>query len=169
VGDEFMGLQTNDEGVLLREVKESDLPIFFEQQLDPDANYMAAFTSKDPSDKAAFLTHWKNILSNRDIQKMTILCNGGVAGSILKFEQFGNPEVCYWIGKQFWGKGIATCALLHFLPNIKVRPVYARAAKDNHASIRVLEKCGFERFDEDKGYSHARGKEVEEFILKLEN
>lgn len=58
VGDEFMGLQTNDEGVRLREVKKSDLPIFFEQQLDPAANYMAAFTSNDPSDKTAFLTHW---------------------------------------------------------------------------------------------------------------
>lgn len=68
-----MGLQTNDERVRLREVKESDLPIFFEQQLDPAANYMAAFTSKDPSDKVAFLTHWKNIISNRDIQKMTII------------------------------------------------------------------------------------------------
>lgn len=53
-----MGLQTNDEGVRLREVKKSDLPIFFEQQLDPAANYMAAFTSNDPSDKTAFLTHW---------------------------------------------------------------------------------------------------------------
>lgn len=60
---------------------------------------------------------------------MTILCNGCVAGSILKFEQVGNPEVSYWIGKQFWGKGIATCALIHFLPNIKVRPLYARAAR----------------------------------------
>lgn len=163
-----MGLHINDEGVRLREVNESDLPIFFEQQLDPAANYMAAFTSKDPSDKAAFLTHWKNILLNRDIQKMTIIHNGCVAGSILKFEQFGNPEVSYWIGKQYWGKGIATGALLHFLPKIKVRPLYARAAKDNLGSIRVLEKCGFERFDEDKGYSRARGKEVEEFILKLE-
>ncbi|MFF2459024.1 GNAT family N-acetyltransferase [Peribacillus simplex] len=164
-----MGLQTNDEGVLLREVKESDLPIFFEQQLDPAANHMAAFTSKDPTDKMAFLIHWKNILSNRDIQKMTIIHNGCVAGSILRFEQFGNPEVSYWIGKQYWGKGIATEALLNFLPKIKVRPLYARAAKDNLASIKVLEKCGFERFDEDKGYSHARGEEVEEFILKLES
>ncbi|ASS95382.1 GNAT family N-acetyltransferase [Peribacillus simplex] len=164
-----MELQTNEKGVRLREVKESDLPIFFEQQLDPAANYMAAFTSKDPSDEVAFLTHWKNILSNLDIQKMTILCNGCVAGNILKFEQFGNPEVSYWIGKQYWGKGIASEALLNFLPKIKVRPLYARAAKDNLASIRVLEKCGFERFDEDKGYSHTRGKEVEEFILKLES
>lgn len=70
-----MGLHINDEGVRLREVNESDLPVFFEQQLDPAANYMAAFTSKDPSDKAVFLTHWKNILSNRDIQKMTIIHN----------------------------------------------------------------------------------------------
>lgn len=122
VEDEFIGLHINDEGVRLREVKESDLPIFFEQQLDPAANYMAAFTSKDRTDKAAFLTHWKNILSNRDIQKMTILCNGSVAGSILKFEQFGNPEVSYWIGKQFWGKGIATCALLHFFAENKSPP-----------------------------------------------
>ncbi|MDQ0882189.1 RimJ/RimL family protein N-acetyltransferase [Peribacillus sp. V2I11] len=115
------------------------------------------------------MKHWKNILSNRDIQKMTIICNGCVAGSILKFEQFGNPEVSYWIGRQYWGKGIASEALLNFLPEIKVRPLYARAAKENLASFRVLEKCGFERFDEDKGYSYARGKEVEEFILKLES
>lgn len=39
-----MGVHINGEGVHLREVKESDLPIFFEQQLDPAANDMAAFT-----------------------------------------------------------------------------------------------------------------------------
>ncbi|HKA21153.1 MAG TPA: GNAT family N-acetyltransferase, partial [Blastocatellia bacterium] len=32
--------------VLLREVTEGDLPIFFEQQRDPAANRMAAFTAK---------------------------------------------------------------------------------------------------------------------------
>jgi RimJ/RimL family protein N-acetyltransferase len=53
------------------------------------------------------------------------------------------------------------------LSRVKVRPVYARAAKDNTASLRVLEKCGFKISGEDKGFSHARGKEVEEFILEL--
>ncbi|MGE7762486.1 GNAT family N-acetyltransferase [Peribacillus sp. NPDC097895] len=163
-----MGFLVNEGEVQLRVVKKSDLPTFFEQQLDTSANYMAAFTSKDPTDKVSFLTHWKNILANRDILKMTILYNGCVAGNILQFEQFGNPEVSYWIGKEHWGKGVATEALLLFLPEIKVRPLYARAAKDHIASIRVLEKCGFERFDEDKGYSHARGREVGEFILKLD-
>jgi len=44
--------------VQLREVEFSDLPIFFEFQLDPDANQMAAFTSKDPSNREAFEAHW---------------------------------------------------------------------------------------------------------------
>ena len=44
--------------VQLREVDLRDLPIFFEFQLDPDANQMAAFTSKDPSNREAFEAHW---------------------------------------------------------------------------------------------------------------
>jgi RimJ/RimL family protein N-acetyltransferase len=55
-----------------------------------------------------------------------------------------------------------------FLEYIKIRPLYARAAKDNLPSIRVLEKCGFKIISEDKGFSNARGKVVEEFILSLE-
>lgn len=56
-----------------------------------------------------------------------------------------------------------------FFAEHKSPPSLCPCSKDNLASIRVLEKCGFERDDEDKGYSHARGKEVEEFILKLES
>jgi RimJ/RimL family protein N-acetyltransferase len=54
-----------------------------------------------------------------------------------------------------------------FFNYLKTRPLYARAAKDNSASIRVLEKCGFTISGEDKGFSNARGEDVEEFILKL--
>ncbi|MDX6482371.1 MAG: hypothetical protein QOE95_142, partial [Gaiellaceae bacterium] len=41
------------------------------------------------------------------------------------------------------------------------------AAKDNVASLRVLEKCGFKIVGEGKGFSNARGEEVEEFLLEL--
>ena len=51
--------------VKLRDITEKDLPIFFEQQLDSMSNYMAAFTAKDPTDKDAFLDHWKKILLTR--------------------------------------------------------------------------------------------------------
>jgi hypothetical protein len=81
-----------------------------------------------------------------------------VAGSVLTYEDENEkPEVSYWIGKPYWGRGVATRALLAFLKRIKVRPLYARAAKDNLASLRVLEKCGFTRIGEDKGFANARG------------
>ena len=153
--------------LLLRDVMEDDLPIFFEQQLDPDANYMAAFTARNPADRDAFTSHWNTILGDDTTTNKTILFAGQVVGHIASFKRLGKPEVSYWIGKEYWGKGLATRALSEFLSRVKERPVYARAAKDNTASIRVLEKCGFRISGEDKGFSRARGKEVEEVILEL--
>ncbi len=154
--------------IALRDVMMNDLPIFFDQQLDPDANHMAAFTAKDPSDKDAFMAHWARILGDKTITIQTILFDGHVAGSVLTYEDENEkPEVSYWIGKPYWGRGVATKALLAFLKHIKVRPLYARAAKDNFASLRVLEKCGFARIGEDKGFANARNEEIEEFILRL--
>lgn len=155
--------------VLLRDVMESDLPIFFDQQLDSDANNMAAFTAKDPADRDAFTAHWRRILGDETITIKTVLFDGHVAGHVLSYEdeEFGQPEVSYWIGKNYWGKGVATKALSAFLSHLKVRPLYARAAKDNVASLRVLEKCGFTLCGEGKGFANARGEEVEEFILRL--
>lgn len=154
--------------VKLRDITEEDLSIFFQQQLDPMANYMAAFTTKDPSNKDAFLEHWTKNIADETITIKTILFNGIVTGHISNFEQFGEPEISYWIGKEYWNQGIATKALTEFLEYIEVRPLYARVAKDNLPSIRVLEKCGFKTISEDKGFSNARGKVVEEFILSLE-
>jgi RimJ/RimL family protein N-acetyltransferase len=154
--------------VALRDVIEEDVDIFFEQQLDPAANHMAAFTAKDPADRTAFNKHWTMILGNGAIAKKTILFDRQVAGHIAGFEQFGKRSVSYWIGREYWGKGIATRALMLFLDLEGTRPLYARAAKDNAASIRVLEKCGFRMFGEDKGYSNARGEEVEEYIFRLD-
>jgi RimJ/RimL family protein N-acetyltransferase len=167
VMDEPMHIFDKKGEVLLRDIKESDLPIFYEHQLDPGANYMAAFTAKDPANKAAFAEHWNKIMADESVTVKTILYDGEVAGHVVSFKRFGNPEVSYWIGKQYWGKGIATQALSEFLNQTKLRPLYARAAKDNIASLRVLEKCGFAITGEDKGYSNARGEDVEEFILVL--
>ncbi len=72
-----------------------------------------------------------------------------------------------WIGQEFWGKGITTRALSIFLKNIDIRPLYARVVKDNIGSIKVLEKCGFVPFGEDRGFANARGEEVDELIFVL--
>jgi RimJ/RimL family protein N-acetyltransferase len=151
----------------LRPVTDADLPIFFEQQLDPEANWMAAFTAKDPTDRVAFDTHWTKVLADPDITICTILLDGQVAGSVLCHAWGGEPELSYWLGREFWGKGIATQALTLFLDVVRVRPLYARVAKDNTASIRVLEKNGFKQSGEGKWFSNARGMEIDELVWVL--
>lgn len=151
----------------LREMTEADLPLLFEWERDPEANYMAAFTAKDPADRAAYMAKWTRLLSDDTIIKKTILVDGRVVGTIAKFELFGKPNVTYWIGREFWGRGFATEALSLFLREVTTRPLYASAAKDNVASLRVLEKCGFRIIGFEKGYANARGKEIDEALLEL--
>jgi RimJ/RimL family protein N-acetyltransferase len=99
---------------------------------------------------------------------MTVLLDGRVSGNILSFTQLGHPEVCYWLGKEFWGRGVATKALVGFLALLTARPLYARAARDNVASLRVLEKCGFMLTGYETAFANARGKEIEEALFRLD-
>ena len=87
---------------------------------------MAAFTSKDPTDQDAFDAHWEKILADESIPIKTILLDGQVAGSVLSYVMGGEREVSYWIGRDFWGKGIATRALESYSEIILERPLYAR-------------------------------------------
>jgi RimJ/RimL family protein N-acetyltransferase len=150
--------------IQLRDVLETDLPIFYEQQLDPEATEMAGFPSRD---RGAFMAHWAKIMMDESVQLKTILFDGQVAGNIVCFEQLGEREVGYWLGKEYWGKGIATRALTEFLKIIETRPLYAHVAKHNIGSRRVLEKCGFTIAGEDRFFSDFFGKHIEEFILTL--
>ena len=155
--------------VVLREVTDEDLPLFFEQQLDPQANYMAAFTGRNPTDRDAFMAHWARILADDTNVIQTILFGGQVAGYVASYvdKEFGKREVTYWIGKEYWGQGIASTALSLYLMLVKERPIYGRAARDNVGSIRVMGKCGFVLKGCDKGFANARQEEIEEAILEL--
>lgn len=150
--------------VRLRDVTAADLPIFFDHQRDPDANRMAAFP---PRPEEAFTAHWARILADETVIIRTILVDGQVAGNIGSWQQFGRREVGYWLGREHWGQGVATRALAQFLEQVATRPLYAHVAKHNVASIRVLEKCGFTIWGEDRVSAGAAGEEVEEFIMKL--
>jgi len=153
------------DNVQLRDTIETDLPIFFEQQLDPDAIQMAAFPSRNRDE---FMMHWNKIRADDSVLIRTILFNGDVAGNIVCFEQLGEREVGYWLGKEYWGKGIASQALAQLLDFIKTRPLYAHVAKHNVASRRVLEKCGFKVAAEDKFFSKIFGEDIQEYILILD-
>src|SRR4051794_27414263 len=130
----------DSKGLILRDVQQTDLDVFFEHQLDREACYMAAFTAKDPTDRTAFDVHWAKIAADPTVVSRTVVVDGQVAGSVGKFQMFGLPQVTYWIGREFWGQGVATAALRELLKEQTTRPIYASAAADNLASIRVLEK-----------------------------
>ncbi|MFQ5494638.1 MAG: GNAT family N-acetyltransferase [Phycisphaerae bacterium] len=153
--------------VILREVRDGDLAVFFEQQSDPVANRMAAFIARDPTDRDAFAAHWTTIRADETVTVKTIVFEGHVAGNVGCFEHLGKPEVCYWIGKAYWGQGIATAGLSQFLTDITRRPLYASIAGDNLASIRVLEKCGFATVERKRSFAKARGEEIEEIVMRL--
>lgn len=132
---------------------------------------MAAFGAADPSDRAAFDARWMRIVADPSIVVRAIETEAGeLAGSILLWRDpdLPGPEVSYWLGPSFWGRGIATAALSAFLDEIPTRPVFGRAAADNTGSLRVLEKAGFVRIGEDEGWSDLRGATVPELILRLD-
>lgn len=133
--------------ITLREVIESDLPIFYEHQSDPLAWRMAAFKSRD---REKFMAHWAKLRADRSVVLRTILCGDVVAGTVMSFLLERKRQVGYWIGRELWGRGIATAALTAFLEQYPARPLYAHAAWHNTGSLRVLEKCGFQRIGEEQ-------------------
>jgi len=156
--------------IALRPVRDADLPILFEFQRDPFACRMAAFTHADPDDRAAFDAHWARILGNPGIVNRTIVeatDAAPVLGHVGGWQDEGRWEVTYWVDRAQWGRGIASAALALFLRELDTRPVFARAASDNLASIRVLEHCGFVAISTDRGYANARGAEIEETLFRL--
>lgn len=153
--------------IQLQKTKLSDLEHLFVFQTDVKANYLAAFTPKDPKDKQAYLEKWTRIVERLDINMQTIWIDHKVVGSIIKFVMEGDAEISYWLDRQYWGKGIATQALNDFLKMENTRPLFGRVAFDNYGSQKVLEKCGFQRVRTEIGFANAREKEIEEFVFQL--
>ena len=132
---------------MLRNVVEDDLPIFFEHQRDAEAASMAAFHSREWD---AFISHWRyTVLGGSANETRAIIVDDQVAGYVGSWEQDGKRLVAYWVGREYWGRGVARSALEEFLRGHEHRrPIHAYVALTNTRSIRVLEKCGFQRVDE---------------------
>ncbi|MGW2648142.1 GNAT family N-acetyltransferase [Streptomyces sp. NPDC001393] len=154
--------------IALRAVEDRDLPVFFRQMTDPESVRMAAFGPEKPYDRESFATHWERLRRSSDVLR-TVLADGDVAGNAAVYGVAGEREVTYWIDRAYWGRGVATAALRALLAEVPERPLYARAAADNAASLRVLHKCGFRETARARGYASGRGREIEEVVLVLED
>jgi RimJ/RimL family protein N-acetyltransferase len=153
---------------VLRELRDEDLPVLFEQWADPVAAHMAAFTAPDHMDREAFGRRWARLRADESVINRVIVADGDVAGTIGSWGDPHERELTYWIGRSYWGRGIATAALGAFLTVDPTRPLRARVAYDNVASRRVLEKCGFRVIGTDRGFAGARSGEIDEFVLRLD-
>ena len=154
--------------IAIREVESSDLETFYEHQLDPEAIRMAAFVGKDPKDKVAFDAHWEKILQSSQNITRTIVAAEQVAGHISCYPHGENIEATYWLGREFWGRGLGTQATQEYAPPCGRSADFRRAATDNIGSIKVLQKCGFKIIGKNKDFANGRGEDTEEYILRLD-
>ena len=86
---------------------------------------------------------------------------GGISLHVDRDERTG--EVGYWVGRRFWGHGVATEAVRRLcgwaLANLDLDRVMADAASDNGASHAVLRRVGFTHVGEGVETFVARGGE----------
>lgn len=88
----------------------------------------------------------ENIVYNR-----AILIDGTVAGNIgidIKDDVYcKNAELGYWLGEDYWGKGIISRAIVqickYVFENYDVVRIFAESFASNIGSQRALEKAGF--------------------------
>lgn len=156
------------QSVALRPLRESDFDALFRQMSDPESVRMAAFTPEDPDDRHRFDAHMTRVMKSRENINRAITWRGDVVGSIACFLVEGQTEVTYWVDRAVWGRGIASQALVLFLEVVRTRPLHARAASDNAASLRVLEKAGFRIIGTEISFAPGRGADIEETILRLD-
>lgn len=151
--------------VSLRPVTPADLEFMFQIGLDPESNAMAG---TKPRTREAFFEAWAQHIKNPAIHTRVILHGGEFAGSISCFQVGEENHVGYWLAREQWGKGVASAAVKLFLELESRRPLRATAARNNLASVRILEKCGFRCLGYRQGEETERysAREVGDFVLE---
>ncbi len=158
------GVEDVTPAVALRSVEDRDLDVFFDHQADPQGVEMAAFPARD---KDQFAAHWARLRADDTKVVRTIVADGMVAGNIGSWQDNGQQLLGYWVGREYWGRGVATRALALLVDEVSIRPLYAHVAVHNAGSIRVLEKCGFRRDREQEAEAPAPDDGIEELIFVL--
>ena len=131
--------------VTLRPVEDADIEVFLGHESDPEAAAMAGFPSRD---RERFEAHWARLRADDTLVTRTIVADGEVAGNIGSWPDGDDQFLGYWVGREWWGRGVATTALRLMLDEVEVRPVHAHVVAHNAGSITVLERCGFRRVGE---------------------
>lgn len=152
--------------VSLRPVQAADLDAFHRHQLDDEARRQAAFVTEAPADRARFDAHWARLLADPGVRVCTVLADGANAGHVSSYRDGARRELTYWIDPTLWGRGIASRAVAAFVAAEPAGVLHARVVQDHVASLKVLQRCGFQVCGQDSGFAAGRGAQVEEFLLQ---
>lgn len=145
--------------IVLGDRTEETVRIYFEQAQKPEIK--ATLPQKATTAEEAIADYHKTLLPTATSYGKTILADGNYVGDIWCYcidkTDTPNAMLSYCVfNESSWNKGIATDASLLFLEEIKekfnLESIGAFTYSDNLASIKVLEKVGFdlvESFEED--------------------
>lgn len=126
-----------------------------------------------PYDVAA-ADHWLGMVTNENPQtNFVILVKNKAVGGI-GFEAQEDifrrsAEIGYWLGEKYWGKGIMTEAVqaitAYAFDHFDLCRLYAGVFATNPASMRVLEKCGYEFEGRLKKSITKHGQTIDQFVF----
>ncbi|GAA3850746.1 GNAT family N-acetyltransferase [Streptomyces sedi] len=127
--------------VRLREVEDADLEVFLAQEHDPEAARRSRFP---PRERDRFLRHWRtNVLGAPGVFVRAVTVDGRLAGNVVAWWDGERRFLGYWLGREFWGRGVGTRAVALFLERERHRPLHADPHVGNVGSVRLLERLGF--------------------------
>lgn len=163
--------------VNLRKYKKSDIDrvckIFINDNILK--NLASEFKAKDIKKEGEEKWIQKNISNYKNKKPeeyaLAIESNGEIVGSIsiMKIDWHNmKAEMGYWVGEEYWGKGIATKAIKKFTKEVfrkfKLKRVEAYPYSYNKASQRVLEKAGYKLEGERRKAAKHHGKWLDDKI-----
>jgi RimJ/RimL family protein N-acetyltransferase len=113
--------------------------------------------------------------SEEPVTSFAIVVDGeavGGIGIVLQQDVFRrSAEIGYWLGEDFWGRGIVTQAVRalteYAFSNFDLCRIYAGVFEWNPASMRVLEKCGYQLEARMKKAITKDGKTIDDFIYAI--
>jgi RimJ/RimL family protein N-acetyltransferase len=151
----------------LRDLDDDDLDAIFDMMRDPRAAERAAFTAADPENRAAFDEWMLRQRSNESVSLFVVTENGGFAGTAASFLVDGDREITVWIAPHAWGRGVGASALRLLIAREPERPLYARIAAGNAASLALVAKLGFTEVSRTTTFAPGLGREAEEIVFAL--
>jgi RimJ/RimL family protein N-acetyltransferase len=156
-------------------ITEDDIKTLYPLGHDKDVSWMSGGGLTFPISYEEFRIR-KTIAVSASVGEMAsyaIRWDDTLVGSIGYFRREADVplEIGYWLGKKYWGKGIATSALLLALDAMRDDGIsgtlIASTIADNLGSRHILLKCGFREIGAEVYDSPARKMEVESILHSI--